>query len=99
MLPPKLPGTIVDRTSAIAGATPKHPRNGASGTSHEYFPSRVDVFAVFRAAFTSYRHVVSGKSAPSIAVLSVPTSAPKPGPNDDTAYVRAGSSLRICTAT
>ena len=34
MLPPNGPGTIVLRTSPIAGATPRQPRNGASGTSH-----------------------------------------------------------------
>src|SRR5204862_8011474 len=76
MLPPKGPGTIVLRTSAATGATPRQPRNGASGTSHVCRPSRDDARADVRAGLRSYRHVVSGRSAASIAVGSVPTSAP-----------------------
>ena len=89
----------MERASPIDGATPRQPRNGASGTSHACFPSPVVVFATPFFVSISYRQTVSGNSGPSIAVRSVPTSAPKPGPNADTAHVRAGASFRMRIAS
>ena len=99
MLPPKAPGTIVDRASPIEGATPRHPRNGARGTSHACLPSPEVVRATPFFASTSYRQTASGGSGPSIAVRSVPFSAPKPGKDAEMAHGRAGSSLRIRIAS
>src|SRR4029077_1426357 len=84
MFPPNVPGTMVLRTSDAAGATPRQPRNGASGTSHLCRPSRDDERAVVRVESRSYRQDVSGRSAASSAVRAVLPSAPKPGPADDT---------------
>ena len=53
MFPPKLSGTIVERASPLPGATPRQPRNGASGTSHVLFPSVECVRATPRARSTS----------------------------------------------
>ena len=53
MFPPNVPGTMVLRTSAADGATPRQPRNGASGTSHVCRPSRDEARAVVRSASRS----------------------------------------------
>jgi hypothetical protein len=52
MLPPNTSGTIVERTSPFASATPRQPRKGARGTSQEYLPSAEVVRATFRAVST-----------------------------------------------
>src|SRR4051812_6143370 len=96
MLPPKLSGTMVERTSPPAGATPRQPRNGASGTSQPWRPS--DDLARATPPATSYRQTISGRVGPRTAVRSVPLSAPKPGKDAETAYRRAGVSLAMRTA-
>src|SRR5262249_11723408 len=50
-------------------------------------------------ASTSYFQTVSGRSGPSIAVRSVPFSAPNPGNDEEIAHGRAGSSFRMRIAS
>ena len=99
MLPPKVPGTIVLRTSPPAGATPRQPRNGASGTSHACRPSRDAARATLAA--DRHRSATSSRGGRRRASPSGRCRRARRIRDRTTtrAYARAGSTFSRCTAT
>src|SRR6266498_1919361 len=94
MLPPKSSGTIVDRASPLDGATPRHPRNGASGTSQVNLPSVERVRATPRARSTSENQRRDPVGARRLQLLDVNRQrVARLGPFDE-----EGSGLRIVVA-
>ncbi len=98
ILLPKGPGTIVVRTSPDAGATLRHPRNGQRNVPG-HLPSRDDEWAELFWVSTVSPGCLWESPARASRLIGAHQAAKSLGPNDDTAYERAGSSLMMCTAS